>query len=139
MELLVQEPWQYRWSSCPAYAVGVADPLLCCNVWYRKLADDVAQRQRRWRDFLLGDDPDEGWFGKATGPSGTTRTGAGCNMRARGRGDGGAGHASRRRARKGISPNSMRRRKIGKVSPLLLFALRGHSRSTCASCTPSRG
>src|SRR5215471_15649161 len=32
---LVTEPWQYRWSSCPAYALGVADPLLSYNVCYQ--------------------------------------------------------------------------------------------------------
>jgi putative transposase len=56
---LVEEPWQCRWSSCPAYAAGVADPRLCYNVWYRGLADDAALRQQRWREFLLGDDPHE--------------------------------------------------------------------------------
>jgi hypothetical protein len=25
---LVAQPWQYRWSSCPAYALDAADPQL---------------------------------------------------------------------------------------------------------------
>src|SRR5208282_4177574 len=56
---LVELPWEYRWSSCPAYALGVADALLCYNVWYQGLGDDAGRRQQRWREFLLGDDPHE--------------------------------------------------------------------------------
>jgi hypothetical protein len=52
-------PWDYRWSSCPAYALAVADPLLSYNVWYQSLGADAGQRQQRWREFLLGDDPHE--------------------------------------------------------------------------------
>jgi hypothetical protein len=55
----VQLPWEYRWSSCPAYALGAANPLLSYNVWYQSLAADAAGRQQRWREFLLGDDPHE--------------------------------------------------------------------------------
>jgi putative transposase len=46
---LVAEPWQYRWSSCPAYALGVADPLLSYNVWYQDLGANAEQRQQRAR------------------------------------------------------------------------------------------
>jgi putative transposase len=56
---VVAEPWQYPWSSCPAYALGVADPLLSYNVWYQGLGGDPEARQGRWREFLLGDDPRE--------------------------------------------------------------------------------
>ncbi len=56
---IVAQPWDYRWSSCPAYALGRPDPLLSYNVWYQSLADDAGQRQLRWREFLLGDDPRE--------------------------------------------------------------------------------
>jgi REP-associated tyrosine transposase len=56
---LVGQPWQYRWSSCPAYALGVADPLLSYNVWYQGLGAVAEQRQQRWREFLFGDDPRE--------------------------------------------------------------------------------
>jgi len=52
-------PWAYRWSSCPAHALGVADPLLSYNVWYQSLGSDAQERQQRWREFLLGDDPHE--------------------------------------------------------------------------------
>jgi putative transposase len=56
---LVPEPWLYRWSSCPAYALGVPDPLLSYNVWYQSLGADAAQRQQRWREFLMADDRHE--------------------------------------------------------------------------------
>ena len=56
---LVAAPWDYAWSSSPAYALGKADPLLAYNVWYRELGKDASSRQRRWREFLLGDDPKE--------------------------------------------------------------------------------
>jgi putative transposase len=56
---LVTEPWAYRWSSCSAYALGVEQALLSYNVWYQDLAPDATRRQQRWREFLLGDDPQE--------------------------------------------------------------------------------
>jgi hypothetical protein len=39
--------------------LGVANPLLSHNVWYQDLGANAEQRQQRWRDFLLGDDPQE--------------------------------------------------------------------------------
>ena len=45
---LVAAPWDYAWSSSPAYALGKADPLLAYNVWYRELGKDASNRQRRW-------------------------------------------------------------------------------------------
>jgi putative transposase len=56
---VVAAPWQYEWSSCRAYALGVADPLLAYNVWYRALASDAQGREQRWREFLLEDDAKE--------------------------------------------------------------------------------
>jgi putative transposase len=56
---IVALPWEYRWSSSPAYALGAPDPLLSYNVWYQGLGRDPAERQQRWREFLLGDDPIE--------------------------------------------------------------------------------
>jgi putative transposase len=56
---LLAEPWQYGWSSCRAYALGEADPLLCYNVWYQSLGSEPGVRQQRWREFLLGADPHE--------------------------------------------------------------------------------
>jgi hypothetical protein len=35
------------------------DPLLSYNVWYRELGRDDESRQRRWREFLLDNDPNE--------------------------------------------------------------------------------
>jgi putative transposase len=56
---LVTQPWEYRWSSCSAYALGVPQPRLSYNVWYCDLGSDATRRQQRWREFLLGDDPNE--------------------------------------------------------------------------------
>jgi hypothetical protein len=56
---LMTEPWQHRWSSSPAYALGVADGLLSYNVWYQGLGTEPRQRQQRWRAFLVGENPRE--------------------------------------------------------------------------------
>src|SRR5439155_6771216 len=56
---LACQPWDYRWSSCRAYALGASDVLLSYNVWYGTLATEAAVRQQRWRDFLLGEDARE--------------------------------------------------------------------------------
>jgi putative transposase len=56
---LVGVPWDYRWSSARAYALGEGDPLLAANPWYEALSPEAARRQALWRDFLLGDDPKE--------------------------------------------------------------------------------
>ena len=53
------EPWEYRWSSARAYALGTTDPLLTENVEYVGLAKDADRRQDLWRAFLLGADPRE--------------------------------------------------------------------------------
>jgi putative transposase len=52
-------PWEYRWSSCRAYALGEADELLTPNPWYEALSPDPGRRQQLWREFLLGEDPKE--------------------------------------------------------------------------------
>ncbi len=56
---LVAEPWDYRWSSARAYALGEADPLLAENPEYLALSEGPARRQELWRAFLLGQDPRE--------------------------------------------------------------------------------
>jgi putative transposase len=56
---LVAESWAYPWSSCRAYALGQADPLLARNPWYEELSPDPEQRCRLWREFLVGSDPKE--------------------------------------------------------------------------------
>jgi putative transposase len=53
------DPWTYRWSSCRAYALGEADPLLATNPWYEQLSVELSRRQELWREFLLGEDPKE--------------------------------------------------------------------------------
>ncbi len=56
---LVALPWEYRWSSGRAYALGEADPLLAPNPWYEALSPDPGRRQALWREFLLGEDAKE--------------------------------------------------------------------------------
>jgi putative transposase len=57
---IVADPWEYRWSSCRAYALGEADPLLARNAHYEELAEAPKRRQSLWREFLSGEDPKEG-------------------------------------------------------------------------------
>jgi putative transposase len=56
---MVVQPWDYAWSSCRAYALGMADSLLAPNPWYEAFASEAATRQTLWRAFLIGDDPKE--------------------------------------------------------------------------------
>jgi putative transposase len=56
---MVPLPWEYRWSSCRAYALGQADTLLAPNPWYEELAPEPERRQQLWREFLMADDPKE--------------------------------------------------------------------------------
>src|SRR3974377_2345302 len=70
---LVAVPWDYEGSSCRAYALGVPDPLVSYNVWYRELGRDDDSRQRRWREFLLGGDPNEAGVRRAEAGVGTER------------------------------------------------------------------
>jgi putative transposase len=56
---LVQQPWDYPWSSCRYYALGEANALLRENPCYTDLATSGQGRQRLWREFLLGEDPKE--------------------------------------------------------------------------------
>src|SRR5438270_4268141 len=57
---MVTQPWDYAWSSCRAYALGQADPLLTLDPSYLEMSPDASRRQQLWREFLLGDDPREG-------------------------------------------------------------------------------
>lgn len=56
---LVTQPWQYRWSSCRAYALGEADALLATNPYYEELAQEAQRRQTLWRTFLMEEDVKE--------------------------------------------------------------------------------
>jgi putative transposase len=56
---LCAAPWEYPWSSCRAYALGEANPLLSPNGWYQELSPEPARRQVLWRDFLTRGDPKE--------------------------------------------------------------------------------
>jgi putative transposase len=52
-------PWDYRWSSCRAYALGEGNGLLAVNPWYEELSPEPTRRQQLWREFLLGEDVKE--------------------------------------------------------------------------------
>jgi hypothetical protein len=56
---MVELPWEYRWSSCRAYARGEPDPLLSANPRYLELSPEPSQRQALWREFLLGPEAKE--------------------------------------------------------------------------------
>jgi putative transposase len=56
---LVVQPWDYPWSSCRAYALGEADPLVTIDPAYLELSPDPGRRQQLWREFLVGEDPRE--------------------------------------------------------------------------------
>jgi putative transposase len=56
---MVGQPWDYRWSSCRASALGEVNPLLTANPCYEELGGTAAERQERWRAFLLAEDPKE--------------------------------------------------------------------------------
>jgi len=62
---LAKQPWEYPWSSSRAYALGENDPLLADNPWYLELGGEPAVRQRRWREFLIREDPREEAFRRA--------------------------------------------------------------------------
>jgi putative transposase len=53
---MVQEPWDYAWSSCKHYALGVADPLVTESPSYTEFGADPQRRRMLWQDFLVHDD-----------------------------------------------------------------------------------
>src|SRR5262249_28815217 len=61
---VVMVPWEYRWSSGRAYALGEGNGLLSYHVGYQALAVGPAERQACWRAFLLGSDPQEEEIGR---------------------------------------------------------------------------
>ena len=89
------EPWQYAWSSCRAYASGAADPLLAENSYYLEWGVDDGSRQRRWREFLIQEDPKEQPIRARTGWWVMRRSRSGCRVIRAERCNGGAvGHPS---------------------------------------------
>jgi putative transposase len=56
---LVALPWEHRWSSAAAYALGQEDTLLSESPWYEGLAASASRCQELWRSFLLGEDAKE--------------------------------------------------------------------------------
>jgi putative transposase len=55
----VVQPWDYAWSSAPAYACGVADELVELSPAYLELSPDPQRRQQLWREFLVMEDERE--------------------------------------------------------------------------------
>ena len=74
------EPWQYAWSSCRANASGAADPLLAENSYYLEWGVDDGSRQRRWREFLIQEDPQEQPIRAGTGWWVMRRSRSGCRV-----------------------------------------------------------
>ena len=56
---IVDVPWEYPWSSAAAYALGRTDPWLTEDPEYLSLGPNAAQRQDRWRQFLMASDERE--------------------------------------------------------------------------------
>ncbi len=56
---MVTAPWDYVWSSARAHALGEANGLVTESAEYGEFGTEAAVRQRRWREFLLGEDPCE--------------------------------------------------------------------------------
>jgi putative transposase len=56
---IVTEPWDYAWSSARANALGETDERVAENKELFELGTSPAERQTRWRAFLLGQDPNE--------------------------------------------------------------------------------
>jgi REP-associated tyrosine transposase len=56
---MVQQPWEYRWSSCRHYALGLIDPRVDESPEIVELSPTAARRQKLWREFLMSEDPRE--------------------------------------------------------------------------------
>ena len=56
---MVQQPWEYRWSSCRHYALGLIDPRVDESPEIVELSPTAARRQKLWREFLVSEDPRE--------------------------------------------------------------------------------
>ena len=54
---MVADLTDYPWSSYPAYAYGLANPLLDADPYYAPLALDPARRQAAYRDFVQLESP----------------------------------------------------------------------------------
>lgn len=55
---MVEDPTIYRWSSAPAHANGLADPLLSPFPEWDALGRDDRSRQAAWRRKLCGPQPE---------------------------------------------------------------------------------
>ena len=59
---LVSDPSEYRWSSYPANALGVADGLISPHSLYASLGESAACRQEAWRELCREAIPHERLF-----------------------------------------------------------------------------
>jgi putative transposase len=51
---IVKRPWDYEWSSCKVYALGINDGLTEQNVYYRAFGTTDGERQSAYRKWLMG-------------------------------------------------------------------------------------
>jgi putative transposase len=56
---MIQEPWDYAWSSCRYYALGTVDPLITESPSYTEFGADPGRRRQLWREFLMHEDERE--------------------------------------------------------------------------------
>jgi putative transposase len=56
---LVNQPWDYQWSSARVHALGKASSLVSESPEYRELGSDASGRAQHWQAFLLGEDSRE--------------------------------------------------------------------------------
>jgi putative transposase len=54
---VVNEPWDYQWSSAGFYALGRADVLITPNLYYKDLGFDEEARRKCYREFLKTEEP----------------------------------------------------------------------------------
>ena len=54
---IVQDAWGYKYSSAAYYALGTKDPLVTPNLYYLEMGESESQRQVKYRDFLLLEEP----------------------------------------------------------------------------------
>src|SRR5438552_6128278 len=52
---MVEQPWDYHWSSCRHYALGEVDPLLAANPWAGHSIDVFGSSNSTLRSHSLGE------------------------------------------------------------------------------------
>src|SRR5581483_5439153 len=100
---------------CRAYALGLKSNILSYNVWYQELGAASEERQKRWREFLMDADEREREVQAGDWVEGNESQRRRTQQMGRDRLGGVVVAANRRRARRGIFPNSMSRFEIRKL------------------------